>query len=168
MFARIVNNTVFETLDVPSIDGLFHPSLVWMACPPETQQGWIVLDGQIVDPFGIAACHAKIDVAAGAARARYITVAPGQEGTYLEKRRQADEFASYGFVGAAPSYVAAEATATGLTTQQAAELILAQAAAWDVKGAQIEQARRGWKLAIAGSTNREADLRDALSEIAAL
>lgn len=116
----------------------------------------------------IQRAHEIIDRFAGDARARYITVAPGQEGTYLEKRRQAQAFADAGYTGTPPAYIAAEAAATGSTATQAAQLILAQAAAWDVKGAEIEGCRRKWKIAVETTQDRNAAVQSAAAELAAL
>ena len=110
----------------------------------------------------------SIDAAAGQARARYITVAPGQEATYVYKGIQAGEFKAAGYTGTVPAFVQAEANAVGCSTTDAADLILAQQAAWMTKGAQIEEVRRSWKLAIESSTDRQTDLADALAEIGGL
>jgi len=94
-----------------------------------------------------AAALAAIDRAAGVARARYITIAPGQEATYLLKAQQAAAFKGAGYAGAVPGLVQAEVDATGATPQEAADAILAEGAAWEFKAAQIESARRRGKVA---------------------
>ncbi len=49
MFARIEDNIVREILDVDVLPE-FHPSLIWVPCPPTTTQGMIYEDGVFVDP----------------------------------------------------------------------------------------------------------------------
>lgn len=96
----------------------------------------------------VQAAYSVIDAAAGAARARYITIAPGQEATYLLKSAQARAFKEAGYAGVAPGLVQAEIDATGATAQQAADAILMQQAAWEIKAAQIESARRRGKVTV--------------------
>ena len=93
--------------------------------------------------------------AAGAARARYITVAAGQEATYIVKAAQAHAYlvASGGSV---PAFVQAEADATGRTALQAAQAIVDQEALWIIKGAQIERLRRGGKVATTAAADAAA------------
>ena len=88
---------------------------------------------------------AHIDAKAGAVRAKYITVAPGQEATYIIKGEQARAFAANGFAGSPPSMISAEAAATGQTPRQAAERITLEESAWINLAAQIEAARRSAK-----------------------
>lgn len=118
-----------------------------------------------------AAALAKIDAAAGTARARYITIAPGQEATYLLKAAQAVAFNAGGYAGTVPGLVQAEVDATGASPQQASDAILAQQAAWEVKAAQIESARRRGKVTAGAALDLAtvAAARDAaLTELAAL
>lgn len=100
---------------------------------------------------------ARIDVAAGQARARYITSVPGQEMTYSEKAEQAADYAAAGYPADTTNYpfVAADATAYGITSQQAADQILAQRAAWVSIGAQIEQTRLSGKNSVNNATTSE-------------
>ena len=39
-FCRVENSFVVEVITV-NPDGLYHPDLIWVACPDGTQQGWI-------------------------------------------------------------------------------------------------------------------------------
>lgn len=103
-----------------------------------------------------AAALSAIDATAGAARARYITVAPGQEATYILKAQQAAAFKAGGYSGPAPGLVQAEMDATGATAQAAADDILAQEAAWAYKAAQIESARRRGKVAAGNAADAAA------------
>lgn len=118
-----------------------------------------------------AAVLAAIDAAAGAARARYITISPGQEATYLLKAAQAEAFKSAGYIGAVPGLVQAEIDATGATAQQGTDAILAQQVAWEYKAAQIESARRRGKVAVGNAGDAaavEVAKAAAIIELAAL
>lgn len=118
-----------------------------------------------------AVALAAIDAEAGVARARYITVAPGQEATYLMKAQQSAAFKAGGYAGAVPGLVQAEMDATGATAQQAADDILAQEAAWAFKAAQIESARRRGKVAAGNAADAatvDAARAAAIAELGAL
>lgn len=108
-----------------------------------------------------AAAIAAIDAEAGAARARYITTANGQDATYLSKAADADRYkaadypaaqiASYPWVRAkARSMVATPAAAD---YQAAADLIIATRDAWVATGAAIEEARERGKSAVAAAVD---------------
>ena len=45
MWARIENNTVMELTDV-NPEGRFHPSLIWVKCPTDVEQGYLY-DGEV-------------------------------------------------------------------------------------------------------------------------
>lgn len=118
-----------------------------------------------------AAALAAIDHEAGVARARYITIAPGQEATYLLKSAQAIAFKAGGYLGSVPGLVQAEIDATGTTAQAATDAILAQQAAWEYKAAQIESARRRGKVAAGnavGAAGVEAAQVAAIAELGVL
>lgn len=109
-----------------------------------------------------AASRAAIDAAAGTARARYITVAPGQEATYMLKEAQARAYTAAGYPSATVAdypMVDAEAEAlhgaapTAAQIQSAADGIIAQADAWIAKAAQIERARIAGKQAVAAAVD---------------
>lgn len=93
----------------------------------------------------IAYALTLIDTAAGEARARYITVAPGQETTYQLKADEAQRYLDAG----APSpvdpavypFIAGEAFATGKSPNVAAGVILGTRDVWVDKAAQIETVR---------------------------
>ena len=170
-YARIENGTVRETIEIADDVGiydLFHPSLLWVECSPETKEGWIMRSGALLPPDGLDVLYDRIDTAAGAARARYITVAAGQEATYMQKTMDATAYKAVGYTGPVPLMIQAESDAVGCTAQEAADQILAQAQAWLVKGSQIEGVRRSWKLTVAASENRLADCAEAEAEIGAL
>ena len=112
-----------------------------------------------------------IDNAAGEARTKYITIAPGQEGTYLLKAQRARELSAKNYQGPVPILIQAEMDATGATAQQACADILAQEAAWEYKAGQIETARRVGKERVkAATTSAEINGHrdDALSALAQL
>lgn len=98
-----------------------------------------------------AAAASAIDSAAGAARARYITIAPGQEATYQIKAEQAAAYKSAGYPADASPWalIDLEAQATGSTPRNTADLVLATRDAWVQIAAQIEAARIGGKQAVA-------------------
>jgi len=90
----------------------------------------------------------RIDDAAGEARARFITTAPGQESVYQLKREHALAYAAAGYTGDVPAMVAAEAAAQGITEEAAADFILATAEQWIAVAAQVEQLRQAGKTAV--------------------
>ncbi len=102
-----------------------------------------------------AAGKVEIDDAAGAARGRYITVAPGQEMTYLEKSEQAADYVTAGYPADTSNYpfIQAEMNATGLSKEDAADGILAQKSAWISVGVLIEEHRLGGKANIDAATD---------------
>jgi len=134
-----------------------------VVCPPPSPEGWlwsfdaerwvkvIVLADVVADAYG------EIDAAAGAARSRYITVAPGQEAVYLRKAEQARAFAAAGFTGTAPPYIAAEAEARGMTAEDLANEVLGVAQQWDdVLSPRIEAIRMSSKRSIEAAATVEA------------
>jgi hypothetical protein len=86
-----------------------------------------------------AAALAQIDQLAGLARARFITVAAGQDMTYLEKVRQAQAVVD-AIPGTYP-LIAGEVGLTGETEAAVAQVILGRYAAWQQIGAVIEHTR---------------------------
>lgn len=127
-----------------------------------------------------AAALTAIDDAAGAARARYITVAPGQEATYMIKEAHARAFKAAGYPAAAVAgYLMVEAEAKAMSgdapsaeqIQAAADGIIAQADAWIAKAAQIEQVRIGGKRAVSNAasvTDVETARTAAIAELSSL
>lgn len=49
MWARLENNVVMELTDIDP-EGRFHPSLVWVECQEDTQQGYIYDNGAFTPP----------------------------------------------------------------------------------------------------------------------
>lgn len=101
---------------------------------------------------------AEIDAAAGAARSRYITIAPGQAETYLAKAVEARAYLDAGSpedLSAWP-WVRADAAAFGVSGATAATAILANQQAWVGLGTMIEEIRLTAKRAVdAAQTPRE-------------
>lgn len=114
-----------------------------------------------------------IDAAAGRARARYITVAPGQEGTYLLKAAQAQHYLEAGAPADATAWplIALEAAARAMTPADLATEVLGMRDAWIGKAAQIEATRLAAKRAVLQAQDAAgiAAVRDeALTALAAL
>lgn len=105
------------------------------------------------------AAYADIDAAAGAARARYMTVAYGQESTYLLKAADAHAYRSGGYVAAnIDQHPWVKAKAEAMTDapgpddyQYAANLILSVRDAWFIVGVDIEREREKGKAAVAAA-----------------
>lgn len=91
-----------------------------------------------------------IDAAAGQARARYITVAPGQEGVYILKAAQAEAYRAAGYPADASPWplIALEAEARAMTPRVLADEVLWLRDAWTAKAAAIEAARLAGKRAV--------------------
>lgn len=117
-----------------------------------------------------AVSNESIDRAAGEARLKYITDVPGQQAVYLVKLAQS--LAYLADSSTVPSYIAAEATARGVSAADVAHMVVATASLWnDDKGPAIEAARIGAKLAIDAAADAEGVVaaRDAgLATLAAL
>ncbi len=113
-----------------------------------------------------------IDNESGKVRLRYITSVPGQAETYQKKEQQARDWAAASFAGDPPSFIAAEATALGRDPQAVATEVIGLADYWgNIKGPQIEAARRKWKVAIEAATDAtqvDSMLASARSELGAL
>lgn len=121
---------------------------------PEPGETWdgsaFVFDGAAL----VAEAHASIDAQAEAVRGRFMTSAPGQMGTYLNKRSEA---AAYLADPDTPTpYLTAEAAATGTTVPALAALVHATAQAWVAVDVKIEAARRGAKEAASAGTSAAA------------
>lgn len=107
-----------------------------------------------------AAAHRLIDLEAGAARLRYITDVPGQQGTYLMKieqaRAYAQQFAIVGLLAEVPPYIDAEAVATGQDAIDVANTVIAVEALWNGSvGPAIEGARMAGKKAVSEAATPE-------------
>ncbi|MCH8505068.1 MAG: hypothetical protein LAT50_12175 [Ectothiorhodospiraceae bacterium] len=97
-----------------------------------------------------------IDEAAGALRAKYITDVPGQPSTYERKERDARSVLA-DEPGPHP-WGEAEAEALDVSMTEAAQLILAQAEAWEQLGCMVERERmRHKRLVREAETARDAD-----------
>lgn len=112
-----------------------------------------------------------LDIKAGAVRACYITVVPGQEATYLMKAQQAKAFIAAGYVGQAPSLVLAEMTATGESAETSCARILTEEAQWTALAGQIETIRRSAKVGVSAAAtleDAEAIYHTAIAQLAAM
>lgn len=105
-------------------------------------------------PGGVEAArkdvNRRIDIAAGEARARHITIAPGQSETYTAKAAQAEAYLAAGAPGdlSAWHWIRADAQAFGMSGETAASSILANRDAWVQLGAHIEEIRLRAKAAV--------------------
>lgn len=88
----------------------------------------------------------------------YAAVVGNRSIEYTEAEADASDFAAANFAGTVPQSVAAYSAAAGLTDQQAAEAILAQASAWRAAVLQIRTARLAAKAGV-----RAGDIDAALS-----
>lgn len=115
---------------------------VWISSDDVAVQA--IIDNYDPTATAKAASIAAVDIAAGEARSRYLTIAPGQELTYEQKRRNSYDFRAAGYPSDIEDYpmVKAESEATGSTPAEAADSILATAAAWTTMAAYIEKVRR--------------------------
>lgn len=103
-----------------------------------------------------------IDEAAGAARTRYITSVPGQEGTYIAKALEAEVWLR-DTTQPAGAFLQAEAVATATDLLTCATQIMATRQVWLTQlGPAIELERRRAKLAVQASATRR-DVRTLLA-----
>lgn len=139
----------------PSITGCFWQNGAWVIVPAA-----IPTSAELLLAEQKSACSA-IDSAAGSTRAKYITVVAGQSETYQAKQQDAINYKTSGYPYASIgsyAWINAEALAvygsafTAAQAQAAVDNILATAAAWITKGAQIEQARRAGSITVAAAT----------------
>ena len=95
----------------------------------------------------------RVDVLAGVTRLKYVTISPGQEMTYTAKLADAKAYIAAGYpVNATPyPWIAIEATSTGTTPAQVADLIVYTASLWSTVGATIEGKRQEAKKLIAAA-----------------
>ncbi|RMD67294.1 hypothetical protein D6833_00385, partial [Candidatus Parcubacteria bacterium] len=100
------------------------------------------------------AAEQRVDAAAGEARARYITVAPGQEAVYNLKLQQAKDYQAAGNPADATPWplINQEATARGVSPSQVATEIITTANQWIQIAAQIEAIRMKAKADIKAAT----------------
>lgn len=156
-------NTVVQVI---ADDGVSRESMLAAVLPKGTEI--LPADQPSIDSLKRSA-KADIDAAAGTARSRYITVAPGQEATYLLKSRQARDYQVAGYMGSVPELVQSEMDAAGDATPQAAtDRILAEEAAWVTLAATIERQRRAGKIAVDAAADEAAVYAARDATIAAL
>lgn len=110
------------------------------------------------------AAKAAVDTAAGSARARFITVAPGQDATYMAKAAQAETYAAAGYPAdlTGAGYIEAEIARLGLDPaltadrQTACDSILTIRATWIAIDAEIERVRLVGKRNVMAATDHAA------------
>jgi len=95
----------------------------------------------------------EIDDCAGDARARYITISPGQSAVYIEKEKQSQTFKDSGYPADETGYefVTAEKNAQGVSSTVAADTVLAMAGGWKLLAATIEETRLSYKNQVAAA-----------------
>lgn len=131
MWALIENGAVSEITATDPL-GRFHPELQWAVCTAEVEPGWLY-DGQaysapVLPGVTVEQLCTQIDAAADRAR-RAVAGDPLRAVEYDRARLAAEQFAAAGYQGEVPAMVAAWAI-NGRTPQQAADSILAEAAAY--------------------------------------
>jgi hypothetical protein len=114
----------------------------------------------------------QIDQAAGDARAKYLTVAQGQDATYTAKYQDACAFRVASYLptdGTGFPWVMQEAAGLGISAQAAATNILTPGDVWNLtKGPQIEGLRIGGKAALQNLPDIPSVLKSAYSTKTAL
>jgi len=156
---------MLSTTKAPAHDGMFFDGTAWYDLQP----------APISDL--VKSKKLDIDTEAGKTRAKYITVAPGQEATYISKEKQARDYVAAGYPSANVvqyPYVLAEAESIYGLNPTAAQIktecdnIIAQANAWAVLGATIERVRRTGKIAVSAAADAAAIESAAATAIAEL
>jgi galactitol-specific phosphotransferase system IIB component len=96
----------------------------------------------------------QIDKLAGEKRLHYITDGAGQEVTYTAKLADAQAYILAGYPTDVTPYhwIDAEATATGNTPTNVADLIVSTAHTWTEVGSKIEGARQAAKIGVNAAT----------------
>ena len=121
-------------------------------CPEHVGVGMRINDPPPLPPLTDYKSKAQdaIDQAAGRARARYITVAPGQEATYQAKAAEADAYVVAGRPADTTPYpiLTAEAQARGISVSDMADMVRTMRDQWTQLAAAIEGIRIGGKLAV--------------------
>lgn len=99
------------------------------------------------------AARAEIDRQAGDVRSRFITVVPGQDMVYQEKRLEAEQVAANPEISpAAVPHIAAEAALNGVSLLDQAAVVLTMAEQWTMLSALIEARRHAAKAAVDAAT----------------
>ncbi|WP_296699755.1 hypothetical protein [Thiocapsa sp. UBA6158] len=145
--------------DIPA-DAVIVDEATWLASQ-EMDAPRFNADGslsEIVAPINLEVARdtalAAIDQAAGAVRARYITVAPGQDLTY--QRKSAEVAAWLAAADPAPAdypILHAEASACAMPMADVVADALAAEEAWTLVGAAIEGRRMAGKRAVRAATD---------------
>lgn len=179
-FARLEDGTVVEVVEFDGgIEGRYHPSLVWIPCPPSTEEGW--RHDTTGDEFvpraparaeldaTRAAALIEIDTQAGQARAAF--AAPGAFQAEEYQRAAAQAVAC--LTGAPGPFAALEADLTAgtvdprlgrpvATLEEAADLIMATQQRWYAALDAVRAVRLSAKAAVLA-----ADTPDAIAAVLA-
>ena len=99
--------------------------------------------------------HKQIDQKTGQIRAKYITIAPGQEATYMLKSAQAKALVASNYTLPIQGLMEAEMMATGDTIQVACARVITEEKQWEYITGLIEKLRRPAKLGILNASSHE-------------
>lgn len=119
---------------------------------PRLPEQWEVWDGAafVASEGAVQAINVEIDRQAEQIRAGIITTGSGQAMTYLRKEAEARAWLDDNNTPA--PFVEAEASVTGRTVAELAQIIVNQADAWLIVGPRIEAARIAAKQAVRDAT----------------
>jgi hypothetical protein len=120
-----------------------------------------------LDPVRASLCN-RIDAEAGAVRARFITVAPGQEMTYVFKANEAQSYVASDTDPTHYPFMRAEAAATDKTLDEVHASVLESTTLFIIIGARIEGARMAAKQAVNAADNANAMIAAATLDWAAV
>ena len=103
------------------------------------------------------AAYVQIDTEAGNVRRNFITIAPGQDSVYQEKRLEADKVVANPAIAATEvPHIAAEAQMNGVQNLTQAANIIVRSKAWAKISSMIEIKRLAAKKAVAAATTPSA------------
>jgi hypothetical protein len=134
---------------------------------------YLASQAETIDGVKQRACDV-IDAAAGAARARFVTTTPMQDGTYTLKFAQAEAYLAAGAPADASPFpwIALEAQETGRTPAEAAQRFVDTGTPWTMTiGPLIESKRVGFKDKVTAAETVDAALdfmREGLSALDAI
>jgi hypothetical protein len=166
-YARLIDANVTEITNRDPV-GRYHPDLIWQEIDPAQPTapyvvaGWQYVDGAF-QPADLEAFKtegaARVNAAAEAARARFLTQGQGQAMTYEAKAAEARAYLA-ALLGGTPvdedyPFLKAEAEATGQAIGDLAGEVSQTSDAWTATGATIEGLRKGALLAITNAATAD-------------